>query len=191
MVAMAVVVAGVGVLRAQVPAAASADEEDGPFVRVMMNEDGSRTVFRRSPDNRTLTKRTYSSNGVMRLITVYRMDRQGNPLSCKIYDGRKQELFKVRYGYDRTWGRLVEEQMFDSRVRHLNPDTGEEMPVRRFLYTYNAQGERSKPISIVLKPGARAEAVYGVGPSALDRNPFDDEGDGSANPRARRLGRPR
>ena len=76
------VVAGVGVLRAQVPAAASADEEDGPFVRVMMNEDGSRTVFRRSPDNRTLTKRTYSSNGVMRLITVYRMDRQGNPLSC-------------------------------------------------------------------------------------------------------------
>ena len=43
--------------------------------------------------------------------------------------------------------------MFDSRVKNRDPDTGKEMPVRRFIYTYDAQGNRSKPISIVLKPG--------------------------------------
>ena len=66
------------------------------------------------------------------MVTVYRMDEQGNPRSCKIYDGQQQELYKVRYGYDKQWGRLVEEQMFDSRVKRIDPNTGEEMPVRQF-----------------------------------------------------------
>ncbi len=154
-----------------------------------MNEDGSRTVFRRSPDDRTLIKKTYSANGVMRLKTVYRMDTHGNPRSCKIYDGQGNELFKVRYGFDKRWGRLVEEQMFDSRVKRPNPDTGEEMPVRRFIYTYDAQGNRSKPIAIVLKPGKRAQDLYGAKASALKRNPFDDENPAKrANPRSRPVG---
>lgn len=164
------------------------DEVEGPFVRVKLNEDGSRTVFRRSPDNRTLTKRTYSANGVLKMITVYRMDSNGNPRGCKIFDGQEQELFKVGYGYDKTWGRLVEERMFDSRVKNINPDDGKEMPVRRFIYTYDAQGNRSKPISIVLRPGARAEDIY-RGPSALDKNPFDEEPRQPANPRAKPVGR--
>jgi hypothetical protein len=163
------------------------DEVEGPFVRVKLNEDGSRTVFRRSPDNRTLTKRTYSPNGVLKMITVYRMDANGNPRGCKIFDGQEQELFKVGYGYDKTWGRLVEERMFDSRVKNIDPESGQEMPVRRFIYTYDAQGNRSKPIAIVLKPGARAEDVY-HGPSALEKNPFDEAPADPANPRAKPVG---
>jgi hypothetical protein len=164
-------------------------EEEGPYVRVMMNEDGSRTVFRKSPDNRTLIKKTYSGNGVLRLKTIYRMDAYGNPRSCKIYDGKGIELFKVRYGYDRRWGRLVEEQMFDSRVKRINPDTGGEMPVRRFIYTYDAQGNRSQPLAITLKPGKTAESLYGAQPSALEHNPFDDEKPAKrANPRAHPVG---
>ena len=163
-------------------------EVEGPYVRVKMNQDGSRTVFRRSRDNRTLTKRTYSTDGVLRLITVYRMDPKGNPRGCKIYDGQKNELFKVSYGYDKKTARLVEERMFDSRVKNIDPDTGREMPVRRFIYTYDAQGNQSKPISIVLKPGARAEDVFGAGPSALKQNPFDDEEENPANPRSKPVG---
>jgi len=165
-------------------------EEEGPYVRVMMNKDGSRTVFRKTPDNRTLIKKTYSSAGVLELKTIYRMDAYGNPRSCKIYDGKGNELFKVRYGYDKRWGRLVEEQMFDSRVKRIDPNTGREMPVRRFIYTYDAQGNRSKPMAIVLKPGKRAEDLYGAQPSALERNPFEDEKSPRtpANPRARPVG---
>jgi len=162
--------------------------EEGPFVRVKMNEDGSRTIFRRSPDNRTLIKKTYSGNGVLRGLTVYRMDKAGNPRGCKIYDGQKNELFKVGYGYDKNWGRLVEERMFDSRVKNIDPDTGKEMPVRRFIYTYNAQGGRSKPISIVLRPGAKAEDIYGSGPSAYKKNPFDEPPKKKINPHAKPVG---
>ena len=145
---------------------------DGPNVRVVRHDDGSRTVFTRSPDNRVLTKKTYTGNGALFLVTIYRMDAHGNPMNCKIYDGQKTEMFKSRYGYRKTDGQLVEEQMFDSRVKRIDPNTGEEMPVRRFIYTYDALGNRSAPISITLIPGKTAEDVFG-GPSVLDVNPFD------------------
>lgn len=151
------------------------DAVDGPNVRVMRHDDGSRTIFTRSPDNRTLTKKTYTGNGALFLITIYRMDAHGNPMNCKIYDGQKTEMFKSRYGYRKSDGVLVEEQMFDSRVKRVDPNTGEEMPVRRFIYTYDALGNRSAPISITLTPGKTAEEVYG-GPSALDVNPFHAPG---------------
>ena len=141
---------------------------EGANVRVMRHDDGSRTIFTRSPDNRVLTKKTYTANGALFLVTIYRMDAHGNPMNCKIYDGQKNEMFKSRYGYRKTDGQLVEEQMFDSRVKRIDPDTGEEMPVRRFIYTYDALGNRSAPISYTFTPGDAAEDVFG-GPSALDR----------------------
>jgi hypothetical protein len=172
------------------PALADFDAVDGPNVRVMRHEDGSRTMFTRSPDNRTLTKKTYSAEGKLFMVTVYRMDANENPLSCKIYDGQKQELFKVSYGYHKDTGLLVEERMFDSRAQRLSPN-GDPMPVRRFMYTYDAQGKRSAPISITLTPGRTAEDVYGAEPvpSALESNPFKEPSEKQpANPNARPLG---
>ena len=150
------------------------DAVEGDNVRVTRHDDGSRTIFERSADEKVLTKRTFTADGKMFLVTVYRMDSHGNPLNCKIYDGQKNEMFKSRYGYRKSDGLLVEEQMFDSRVKRLDPNTGNEMPVRRFIYTYDALGNRSTPISITLTPGATAEDVYG-GPSALELNPFNPE----------------
>ncbi|MFY7818141.1 MAG: hypothetical protein ACOVRB_07225, partial [Akkermansiaceae bacterium] len=105
--------------------------KDAQFVRVMRNQDGSTAIFRRTPDNEVLEKRTFTADSVLTMLTVYRIDKRGNPLSCKIYDGLKQELFKARYGYDKDTGRLVEEQLFDSRVKRLDPTGQFEMPVRR------------------------------------------------------------
>ena len=155
---------------------------DSQYVRVMRNQDGSTSVFKRSPNNEVLEKRTYNASSVLTMLTVYRMDRQGNPLGCKIYDGLKQELFKARYGYDNRTGLLVEEQMFDVRVKRLDPAGKEEMPVRRFIYTYDANGKQNKPISIVLRPGKTSEEVY-ARPSALEKNPFHDAPAGGVAPR--------
>ena len=77
---------------------------DGPNVRYMRLENGSRAVFTRSPDNRILTKKTFSPNGILTMVTTYKMDSNGNPLGCKILDGQKVELFKVSYGYHKVTG---------------------------------------------------------------------------------------
>jgi hypothetical protein len=145
---------------------------DGPNVRCMKMEDGSRAVFIRSPDSRTLTKKTVSPNGVLTMLTTYRMDTDGNPLGCKIKDGQGQEMFKVSYGYHKVTGLLVEELMFDSRVKRLNPNNGKELPVQRVVYLYDAEGKRSAPIVFNLLPGKTFEQVFGVKASALESNPF-------------------
>ena len=164
------------------------DSVDGPNVRVMRHEDGGRTVFTRSPDQRTLTKRTFGANRNLTMVTVYRMDAHGNPLSCRIYDGQREELYKASYGYHRQTGQLIEERMFDARVERIDPDTGREMPVRRFIFTYDAQGNRNHPIAINLLPGKTVEEVFNMEPSALEVNPFDDGERTPANPNARPVG---
>lgn len=163
---------------------------EGPNVRVTRQKDGSKTYFIRTPDNLTLTKKTFTSNGNLCLVTIYRMDSNGNPLGCKILDGQKTELFKVSYGYHKTNGRLLEERMFDCRVRRINPATGGELPVQRVIYLYDAQGKRSAPIALNLLPGKTFEEVYGSPGSALESNPFAEEAPKKqANPKARGIGR--
>ncbi len=137
------------------------DSVDGPNVRVMRHDDGSRTIFIRSPDSRTLTKRTFSDKGVVKMLTIYRMDEHGNPTGCKIFDGDKNELYKFSYGYRKSDAKLAEERMFDSRVKRIDPKTGNEMPVRRFLYSYDALGNRSAPIAITLIPGVIPDDFFG------------------------------
>ncbi|MDP3851113.1 MAG: hypothetical protein Q8Q59_11455 [Luteolibacter sp.] len=164
------------------------DTVDGPNVRVMRHEDGSRTLFTRTPDNRTLTKKKFSPTGVLSMLTVYRMDSNGNPIGCRIYDGRNTLLFKVSYGYRKSDGQLVEERMFDARTTRRDPNTGKEMPLQRICYVYDAQGNRSAPIVYNLLPGKTFEQVFGVKSSALDTNPFK-ENSGPVNPNARPVGR--
>jgi len=147
---------------------------DGPNVRVLRHEDGSRAIFIRSPDSRVLTKKTFSANGIRTMLTIYKMDSRGNPLGCKIYDGKKNELFKVSYGYHRTTGQLEQERMFDSRVVRKDPNTGKEMPVQIIRYLYDAEGKRSAPIVFNLLPGKTFEEIFGVKSSALETNPFND-----------------
>lgn len=162
-------------------------EAEGPNVRVMRHTDGSNTRFTRAPDNRTLTKRKESANGVLTMLTIYRMDNMGNPTGCQIFDGNKQRLFKVSYGYRKADGQLVEERMFDARVVRRDPHSGREMPVQRICYVFDAQGNRSAPIVINLLPGKKFEDVFGIKSSALETNPFHEGA--PANPNAAPLRR--
>jgi hypothetical protein len=166
-------------------------EVQGPYASVKTNKDGSREFFERTRDMTVITKKTVSPEGQPLLKTIYRLSQQGNPLTCDIYDGKGVRLFKSRYGYDPkpglTYGKLIEEQMFDARVKRTDPQSGKEMPVRRFIYTYDAQGNRNAPISITTIPGKTAEEVFG--PSALEFDPFDGQKpETPVNPRAKRVG---
>jgi hypothetical protein len=147
---------------------------DGPNVRKMHQEDGSDSIFIRSPDGLTLTKKTYSPNGPLTMTTIYRMDSSGNPRGCKIRDGQGIELFKVAYGYHKVTGQLVEELMFDSRVKRTDKDTGKEMPVQKICYIYDAEGKRSAPIVFNILAGPKFEDVFHKKSTALEVNPFKE-----------------
>ncbi len=185
--ALVVLAFSCGIAAAAVPGL----EVQGPYASVKTNKDGSVEYFERTRDMRVITKKTVSAEGRPLLRTVYRLGPDGNPRTCDIFDGKGVRLFKSRYGYDPkpglTYGKLIEEQMFDARVKRADPRTGQEIPVRRFIYTYDAQGNRNAPISITTIPGKTAEEVFG--PSALEFDPFDgQQPEPKANPRAKRVG---
>jgi hypothetical protein len=168
-------------------------EVRGPYSSIKRNKDGSYEEFSRTVDARTITKQLKGPNGVVRTTTVYRLSSQGNPLTCDIFDGKGVRLFKSRYGYDKnpgpTYGKLLGEEMFDARVKRKDPKTGDEMPVRKFVYTYDAQGNRNAPQAFTLIPGKDAKDVFG--PSSLDFDPFEGAPlpkDGAVNPRAKKVG---
>lgn len=174
-------------------------ELKGPYSSIKRNKDGSYEEFSRVPGDPTITKQLKDVHGTTRTTTVYRVSPQGNPVTCDIFDGKGVKLYKTRYAYMKNpenpdYGRLVGEEMFDARVKRTDPRTGKEMPVRKFIYTYDAQGSRLQPMCFTLIPGKDAKDVFG--PSALEFNPFDGtelkretyEGGSRANPNARPLG---
>ncbi|QJE95658.1 hypothetical protein [Luteolibacter luteus] len=173
-------------------------EVKGPYSSLKRNKDGSYEEFTRTPGVPTIQKELKDASGVVRTKTVYRLSPQGNPLTCDIFDGKGNRLFKTRYGYDKrpgspTFSLLLEEEMFDARVKRKDPRTGQEMPVRKFIYSYDAQGNRNAPVAFTLIPGKYAKEVFG--PSALEFDPFEGatlpKGERAVNPSAKRVGTPK
>lgn len=168
---------------------------EGPFVRVKRNDDGSRTVFERGQDKKTLTKTTRSADGKILMKTIYRLDELGNPIKCDIYDGLGTKLYKTQFGYSKrpgpTYGKLVQELLYDTRVKRYFAGTRNEKPVHMFQYRYNADGSPRLPIGITLVKGKTAEEIFGRGVESqaipdLESDEFEKVD--PANPNARPLG---
>lgn len=136
--------------------------------RFQRNQDGTTTEFHRMGDRaQTLVKRQFSKAGGLILTTVYRLDRRGNPINCELISTAGERLFYVLYGYDKKTGRLMEEAMFDARMKHFDKDSGEEKPVMRFIYMQDARGKNQRPISIVLIEGRTAQEAFDIGSTKL------------------------
>ena len=143
-------------------------------VRIMRNDDGSFTEFRKSSDERVIERRNYSdrngggSDRVLRMSIIYRKDVYGKLRSGRIHDGSGKILYRVVYGYHKETGQLVAENMFDARVKRTkvqtDPKTGKavevEVPVRRLYHRYDAQGRRAKPIVFCMPAGKLAEDLF-------------------------------
>ena len=167
-------------------------------VRIMHNEDGTYTEFRRSPDERIIERRTYGDrpggggDRVLHMLIVYRKDAYGKLRSGIVYDGAGTKLYRIVYGYHKRDGNLVAEDMFDARVKRTKTMTDpvtkkpfeQEYPVRYLRYRYDAQGRQMKPIVICLPAGKRAEELFGKeGSSHAD--PWEKSNSRTINPNAR------
>lgn len=143
-------------------------ESKGPHVRIKKNDqDGSYVVFERSPDDRSLIKTTKDQNGRIKMKARYQRGPKGFLRNGQIYDGQGSLIYRVQYGYKPETGQLIAEQMFDARVKNLYPpeirdENGnrKEMPIRRVYYFYDADGNQSKAISLVPKPGKTAKETF-------------------------------
>jgi len=191
----AAVMASVPVLQAKDPNAKN--------VRIMRNEDGSFTEFRRSADERIIERRTYAErqggagDRVLTMTIIYRKDKNGKLRSGKIHDGTGKVLYRVVYGYHRTSGQLVAEDMFDARVKRGQPEIDpatqkpvfKEKPVRCLRHRYDAQGHQLKPIVVCAPAGKTAEKLFGKEGSSYIEDPWANKSGTTTNPNSRPVGK--
>ena len=131
-----------------------------------LKDGGVRIVSIRAAGGRSLNQYIFDSDGTLFLRAAYRIDASGLPLTCKITDAQKTEIFKVRYGYRRSDGMLVEERIFDSRNKRVG-DEGEELPLRRILHVVDAvSGESTREMIELVASDFPRELEGGF------RNPF-------------------
>lgn len=116
--------------------------ESRDLSRVVRHPDGSRSVYKRQRGEKGMKCATYTASGRLAAINDYREGNYGQLVGCVIYDAQRQPIYKVAYGYDSS-GRLIEERMFSHPAGKL---------VQRVIYTYDAGGNRNKPLIISLNP---------------------------------------
>lgn len=140
-------------------------------VKVIRNDDGSRSVYLKDEKQKGMMRYTYTADGILTSVIIYVTGEWNHLTSCKVFDGQRKELYKVAYGYDQN-ARLVEEQMFDSR--EIDPKTGKNQLVRRFIYLYDEFGNRSKPICIVLVDDKGKKSKL-INEATAEHDPFASE----------------
>lgn len=153
------------------------------LARVKRNADGTITELK-EVDKQTIIRETLheKANGerVVSSKATYIIDKQDRARSCIIADGKGNRIFKVLYGYHKSNGRLIAESMFDLRVKRLNQN-GQEIPVQRLYYKYDAHGNRSKPYAITSQGGKEVHKTQGWDKhiqERLDKIRFNNDTDG-------------
>ncbi|MDB6079079.1 MAG: hypothetical protein JWO82_2826 [Akkermansiaceae bacterium] len=164
---------------------ASSRESDALNFRKQSNNDGTTDEFRRSADRKLMTRTIRSATGAMESQVIYHLNDEGKVLNGEIFDAKGTKIAKANYGYSNKpgvlEGKMVEEQIFDAQEPRYSANAGEEMPVRRLIYTYNADGSQNEPFAVVLSSGndvgathAKSDGLPWMKPSALSSNPFAD-----------------
>ncbi|MCC8020971.1 MAG: hypothetical protein LIO63_03160 [Akkermansia sp.] len=146
--------------RAQSP---DLEREDRDMVRVVRHPDGARSIYKREKNKPGMRSVIYYQ-GKMAAINDYLEGKYGQLVGCNIYDYKRELIYQVSYGYDRS-GRLVEERMYSAGTKKF---------VQRVIYKYDAAGNRSKPIIISLNTNSQViDMRNAVKPTMEDGDPFE------------------
>jgi len=100
---------------------AFAQEENGEVrVSVVLNADGSRTVYESNPANHKTVATTTGKDGKLREIIRWDLDENGRFLRGEVFGPKEQFRFILQNKYDAN-NRLIEENRFSLRCRRA-PD---------------------------------------------------------------------
>jgi hypothetical protein len=117
------------------------------------------------PKRPVISVKTHGAGNDLRKV-VYRLSKEGNPLTCDIFDEKGLRLLKCSFGYDvkpgPRYGKVVEAQIFDAQKK----------PLQRMIYTYDASGSPAKPITIDIEPTGLAKTLLGT--ALVGFNPLTD-----------------
>ncbi len=114
------------------PFCAFAQEQSGDVrVSVVLNADGSRTVYQANPANRKSVATTTGTDGKVSETIHYDLDEGGNFVRAEIFGPKDQFRFSAKYKYDAS-NHLTEETHFAK----------DQSVIGKMVFRYDAAGHQ-------------------------------------------------
>jgi hypothetical protein len=95
-------------LAASTRTAPAEDKRIDAFSRIHYHRDGTRTESIKDGTGTRIKEKTYSENSILSFVREFETDSKGRLRNGVIYDGRKNVLGSMVYGYDATTDQIVE-----------------------------------------------------------------------------------
>jgi hypothetical protein len=86
------------------------DKRIEAFSRIHYHRDGTRTESLKDGTGTRIKEKTYNENSVLVFVREFETDSKGRLRNGVIYDGKKNVLGSMYYGYDSATDQIVEER---------------------------------------------------------------------------------
>lgn len=140
-------------LAASTRTAPAEDKRIDAFSRIHYHRDGTRTESIKDGTGTRIKEKTYSENSILSFVREFETDSKGRLRNGVIYDGRKNVLGSMVYGYDATTDQIVEERLFNAKgqiIRRLFYPGALKDPrfTKRFVaFNYDPDNPDAKPVA--------------------------------------------
>jgi hypothetical protein len=129
------------------------DKRIEAFSRIHYHRDGTRTESLKDGTGTRIREKTYNENSVLAFVREFETDRKGRLRNGVIYDGKKNVLGSMYYGYDSATDQIVEERLFNAKgriIRRLFYPGALKDPrfAKRFVaFNYDPDNPDGKPVA--------------------------------------------
>lgn len=129
------------------------DKRIEAFSRIHYHRDGTRTESLKDGTGTRIKEKTYNENSVLVFVREFETDSKGRLRNGVIYDGKKNVLGSMYYGYDSATDQIVEERLLNARgriIRRLFYPGALKDPrfAKRFVaFNYDPDNPEAKPVA--------------------------------------------
>lgn len=168
------------------------DKRIEAFSRIHYHRDGTRTESLKDGTGTRIKEKTYNENSVLVFVREFETDSKGRLRNGVIYDGKKNVLGSMYYGYDSTTDQIVEERLLNARgrmVRRLFYPGALKDPrfAKRFVaFNYDPDNPGAKPVADTkdvkpVRPVEQAQDSFDPG-TPMGKGPAPSLHGGAAKP---------
>lgn len=142
------------------------------YSRIYKHRDGTRTESFKSGNKREIQEFTYNKNDILQIHRMFVTDSKGRCRRGFVFDGKKNPLGSIEFGFDSKSDQLVEERTFNSKGQLI----------RRLFYpgTVKIDGLKNRYVALyydpnnpAAKPVQSTENAKPVRPVESDQDEFE------------------
>lgn len=129
----------------------------GAYARRYTHRDGTYTLTAKQGDKSLIVEETYNAKHIMKCKRVFQTDSQGRLRNGVVYDGKKNPLGSIWYGFDKKTDLVTQEQHYNKKGQLIcwvfypgalkdYPNIDPQLVRRGAALYYNPDDPKAKPV---------------------------------------------